>query len=57
MDSSEALKLLACTPIEDPYAFPEPVNNDEELSEWDNIPTIIARNIINLNKYLASTIN
>ena len=52
--SQEELIAFSKQPIESPLDFQE-VAFDQ--SEWDNIPTIITKSNINLNKYMTSTLS
>lgn len=50
---SEEWQLLMETPVKDPLKF-EVVEHDR--TEWDNIPPIVVRMCLNLNRYMQSTI-
>lgn len=50
---SEEWRLLMETPVKDPLKF-EVIEHESE--EWDNIPPIVVRMCLNLNRYMQSTI-
>jgi hypothetical protein len=51
---SEEWRLMYETPVKDPL-FYETVEHDR--TEWDNIPPIIVRMCLNLNRYMQSTVD
>ena len=56
LQKGDSQEIIAFTksPIENPLLYQEV---PFEYSEWDNIPSIITKTSLNLNRYMRSTID
>ena len=54
-DSQESnIQRLSNTPVDEPLKY---IPIEFDFSEWDNIPSVITKFCINLDRYMKSTIN